>query len=209
MDCFPSQYEAFHFMFTQLLLHVVIPFTTPLFAVVFYMYVIGWKHSFSEATIKCQCRKSTQDTCFWGFVAVIIGGSYFWPAARWSYHQAKNSPPSCSPQIRPCEPATTRARWAHSHTCGVFDAVQRIRVLKADDGILSALYYDLYSSHLCSLFPSVFGTNNAEVHRCIIYFSISGATTWTDDQTRLTAFICRFLLESRLWQEKKLFHPTQ
>lgn len=88
-------------------------------------------------------------------------------------------------------------------------SVQRISVLKADGKILFALYYNLYSSTLYSLYSSVSCTSNAEVHRCIIYFSISGATTWTDDQIRLIAFICMFLLESSLWQEKKLFYPTR
>lgn len=59
-------------------------------------YVIGWKHSFSEATIRCKCRKSTQNTCFWSFVAVIIWGSYFWPAVRGNVRRTKNSPLSGS-----------------------------------------------------------------------------------------------------------------
>lgn len=56
-----------------------------------------------------------------------------------------------------------------------------------------------------SLHVSVFCSNNAPVHRCIIDFIISDATTWTDDQIRLIAPICMFLLESCLWQEKRLF----
>lgn len=88
-------------------------------------------------------------------------------------------------------------------------SVQRVSVFKADCKILFAWYSNLYSSTLYSLYSSVFFTNNAEVHTCMIYLIVSGGATWPDDQIGLVAFICMFLLESRLWQEIKLIHPTQ
>lgn len=61
----------------------------------------------------------------------------------------------------------------------------------------------LYS--LYPLYSSVSCTNSAEVHRCRVSFCISGATAWTDDQIRLIASICMFLL---IWKEKRFFTST-
>lgn len=84
-------------------------------------------------------------------------------------------------------------------------SVQR-SALRADSKAPFAWNCNLHSSILC--IPVFFCTNNAQEHRCIIYFSI-GSTT-TDDQIGLIAFICMFLLESRLRGEKKAsFFPTQ
>lgn len=107
-----------------------------------------------------------------------------------------------------------RACWTHARSCGAFDALHQSVCAEnkcVKNGLQnSCLNYRIISPPLLyPLYFSVFCTNNAELHRCIIYFIISGATTWTDDQIRLIAFVCMFLLESRLWKENKLFHPTQ
>lgn len=140
--------------------------------------VTGRKHSFSEATIKW---KSTQSTCFWGFVAGMR-----------QLFLARNEAAAEQRTVRSC------VRLGSTLVYCVMRRPQRVPA-----GLI--LMPVVFETLCTSFYSSAFCTNNAEVHRCTIYFSISGATTWTDDQIRLIAFICMFLLESSLWQEKRLF----
>lgn len=78
-----------------------------------------------------------------------------------------------------------RARRTRSRTCGVLMNLCREEVRPA-----FCVHCILISTPLYSLYS----TSSAEVHRCRVSFSISGATAWTDDQIRLIASICMFLL---------------
>lgn len=195
--------------------------TTPLCAVVpqgamFSMYATGWKDSYFQICDKVQMQRIHTKHLFLRLCS--------------SYHLRQLILARCWMKLLPSKDQSSLLRSAlvdrlmhcphlvHASlilipvvflTLCMNKSVQRVSVLKADCKILFAWYSNLYSSTLYSLYSSVFFTNNAEVHTCMIYLIVSGGATWPDDQIGLVAFICMFLLESRLWQEIKLIHPTQ
>lgn len=75
------------------------------------------KHGFSEAMIKRECRKSTQNTCFWSFVAVII--------LQLLLDEAAAEKRTTLSRVRLCQThprLSCRARW--TLTSGVCDTLQ-------------------------------------------------------------------------------------
>lgn len=87
--------------------------------------VIGWKHRFVKLRFHAKAEHPPRTLVFGASeqlsLEAVISGLPLDEAT-------KNSPLSCSAQIRPrasCHaPAAARARWAHSHTCGVSDAAE-------------------------------------------------------------------------------------
>lgn len=125
----------------------------------------------------------------WSGWAVISGLLVHGAAAR---QRSGLSRPAASSVHRPLVHAGPVLVPVVFFTLCIDKSVQR----RSEASILFALYSNLHSS-LFSLFHQ---------HRCRFSFSISGATAWTDDQIRLIASICMFLL---VFGKRNAFSPQQ